>query len=364
MVDCLGFFLNITSSLEVRISNSLIVSVQGIGNTLLATPLIKQVSEEMSEKVDILVRRNGSAELLANNPYVDQIFTLPPRVNYGLSSAISKIRRRGYQRIYEAFPPSNRSHFLLWFLGWQERIGFRLNNPLDLFLTQSIEVHEGIHDVSQNLRLLSSFNSKKTVRPFVLLSEEEKSKAEQIMPGHDFIGFHIGSSGQLAGKRWSPVDFARTIDLLYQAGFRDVAIFGGGVENDIVQDCIQNCRVGKPKLFVGLPIRYIAALISRCLVFVSNDSGLMHLATSLAVPTIGIYGPTNPARTAPYGKVHRVIQSSIHCAPCYKLENKGGISCQIEFFCMELISAERVVSEVLSVIKSRRVLRDFTEELF
>jgi heptosyltransferase-2 len=85
------------------------------------------------------------------------------------------------------------------------------------------------------------------------------------------------------------------------------------------------------------------ALISRCRLFVTNDSGLMHVAAALGIPVIAIFGSTDPERTGPLGEVCRVVRKSIPCAPCLKPE------CPEDRRCMGLISVDEVYEEVKSI---------------
>jgi heptosyltransferase-2 len=82
------------------------------------------------------------------------------------------------------------------------------------------------------------------------------------------------------------------------------------------------------------------ALIARCRVFVTNDSGLMHVAAALGVRLVAIFGSTDPSRTGPLGQNSRVIYKSIPCAPCLKTQ------CPQDRECMEAISVEEVFEEV------------------
>ncbi len=78
------------------------------------------------------------------------------------------------------------------------------------------------------------------------------------------------------------------------------------------------------------------AVISRCSLFISNDSGLMHVAGALNIPTVAIFGSTNPVTTSPVGERSIVIYKGASCSPCLKE------TCPTDFRCMDMISVEEV----------------------
>jgi heptosyltransferase-2 len=78
------------------------------------------------------------------------------------------------------------------------------------------------------------------------------------------------------------------------------------------------------------------ALMSRCRLFVSNDSGLMHVAAALGVPTIAIFGSTNTVTTAPVGRRVVIIHKPVSCSPCLKQ------TCPTDFRCMDMIGVDDV----------------------
>jgi heptosyltransferase-2 len=90
------------------------------------------------------------------------------------------------------------------------------------------------------------------------------------------------------------------------------------------------------------------AIIARCRVFITNDSGLMHVAAALGVPLVAIFGSTDPSRTGPLGANSRVLYQALSCAPCLKTQ------CPRNRECMEAITVEEVFEEVKRAWELRR----------
>ena len=113
----------------------------------------------------------------------------------------------------------------------------------------------------------------------------------------------------------------------------------------------------QPKKCAGLPkptllnlagktnLKEAVYLISQCRLFISNDSGLMHVAGALNIPTIAIFGSTNPQTTSPAGNQSIVVHQEVSCSPCLKK------TCPTDFRCMELISVEDVFAVAQNIIE-------------
>jgi heptosyltransferase-2 len=86
------------------------------------------------------------------------------------------------------------------------------------------------------------------------------------------------------------------------------------------------------------------AMIARCDLFVSNDSGLMHVAGALGVSTVAIFGSTNPVTTSPMGERTVIVRRAVDCSPCLKQE------CPTDFACMDLISVDEVLDKSIRLL--------------
>jgi len=152
-------------------------------------------------------------------------------------------------------------------------------------------------------------------------------KEQNLYPGKTLVGIHPGSSTEhmMIHKRWPSARFSELTDNLENHNAK-VLIFGGPEEEELMEQVKQSCS-SSPLIIKGLTIRETASVIRQCSLFISNDSGLMHIAVSMNVKTIGIFGPTDHVRTAPYGKRHKVVRKG---EPSWKLEDVGFRSGSIE----------------------------------
>jgi heptosyltransferase-2 len=88
-------------------------------------------------------------------------------------------------------------------------------------------------------------------------------------------------------------------------------------------------------------------MTAACALFLSNDSGAMHIASALAVPSVTVFGPTDETATGPSGPLARIVREPVDCAPCKLRE------CPIDHRCMTRVPVERVVQEAAELITIR-----------
>ena len=134
----------------------------------------------------------------------------------------------------------------------------------------------------------------------------------------------------------------------YPAGFADrlgggIAVFGSGAEQAMCADVATAARgmnlAGKTTL------REFIDMTAACGFFLTNDSGAMHIAAALRIPSITVFGPTDEIATGPSSSSAHLVREPVECAPCKLRE------CPIDHRCMTRVSADRVVSEALRIIQ-------------
>lgn len=148
-------------------------------------------------------------------------------------------------------------------------------------------------------------------------------------------------------KRYPIKRYAEAIETLRgkrpDTTFR-VSIYGSpaerGIGDELVAEISEPCenRAGKTS------IEDLVEELQTCHFLATNDTGTMHLAAALGVPTVAIFGSTEPAFTSPIGNVHRVIRHQVDCSPCFLRE------CPVDYRCMLRIDPEVVVKEMEALL--------------
>ncbi len=140
--------------------------------------------------------------------------------------------------------------------------------------------------------------------------EADARDAERVwralgLPDAGVIALHPGSGG--AAKRWPPERFAALADLARQSGFTPLLL--AGEADEAVARAVLAHASAPPPLARGLRVGALAALLARCAGYAGNDSGVSHLAGMLGVPTLAVFGPTDPARWSPLGPRVAVLRA-------------------------------------------------------
>ncbi len=153
--------------------------------------------------------------------------------------------------------------------------------------------------------------------------------------GHPLIGLAPGAAYGPA-KRWFPERFAAVADRLIDATGARGILFGSGQDRQSTAEVNRHSRRGLTDVAGQTDLREAISLIARCDLFLSNDSGLMHIAGALGIPTVAIFGSTNPITTSPVGAKSLVVHHPVACSPCLKPV------CPSDFRCMDGIGVDEV----------------------
>lgn len=188
----------------------------------------------------------------------------------------------------------------------------------------------------------------KTYSEALVITEQEKENARKRLKewGVNGTGALIGISPSAAygtAKQWLPERFGALMERLIESdSTAEILLLGSGNEREKIGSIMDNMRGTDGRVFnlAGkLSLREALAAISLCHSFVSNDSGLMHAASSLRVPLVAIFGPTEPHKTAPltlFNPNIKLLHHPFECAPCKDRD------CRIDHRCMKAVTVDEV----------------------
>ncbi|HAJ80614.1 MAG TPA: hypothetical protein DCO75_12685 [Fibrobacteres bacterium] len=314
----------------------------GIGNYLLCYPAFVVIKKAMpSAFLHLLALRSGIAGLAQGDPLWNGITTIDPTkiASSPLApiSVLAALRAEKFDASLNFFPSNTWQYNLFPYLaGVRRRYGFSYQvSPvyrLQKLCNNRIPVDVDLHDVYQNYRLAEFFLQKKTGKPDpvfpVIFTEEERRTAlldlETLSVNKLRIAVHPGSSAEhgMDAKRWPPDKFAGLTDMVCREFNAEAYIFGGPGEESIKNEVATNMRCAA-HVIPPAPLSKTAALLSGCSFCICNDSGLMHIASCMGVPTAGIFGPTDEKRNGPFGRNSLVIRKNMEGFPVWTARNVG-----------------------------------------
>ncbi|RLG13732.1 hypothetical protein DRN69_05110 [Candidatus Pacearchaeota archaeon] len=352
---------------KMRNKKILVISLSGIGNTILFTPFLNSLRENYPQtEIDFLTLNQGMADVVSGSNLVDNIFVLSKKP-FRILKTIWRLRKKHYDYSVTAFP-SNKWQFnmLAFLIGAKNRITHKYKccrlRTLSFLQNKKIPAIEGIHDVEQNMNLLKVFgiNPENEERKLTFsISEEDKKFAEDFLrqnclENKFLVGIHPGCNKDNKYRRWPKEYFVKLINYLTEKEKNSLLFFGPDEVEEVIW--IHNNINDKSKVFLigEKNLKNVGALIAKCKVFISTDSGLGHGATALRIPTLAIFGPAQVLRTSPYGKYGHYISLNLPCSPCLKYpfhSTSSKIKCNRNFECLRNIKVEDVINKINEILK-------------
>jgi heptosyltransferase-2 len=183
--------------------------------------------------------------------------------------------------------------------------------------------------------------------------DEARRSGKELFDAAGYNGNVVGVSPGAAygpAKRWLPERFADAANRLAREYDASVAVFGSRDEAPLC-DCVVADLQGRGAVvrsFAGrTSLREFIDMASACRVFLTNDSGAMHIASAVGIPTVAVFGSTDHIATGPTGDLARIVRKPVECSPCLLRE------CPIDHRCMTGMDAETVVQIALELEPAR-----------
>ncbi|HME08627.1 MAG TPA: lipopolysaccharide heptosyltransferase II, partial [Bryobacteraceae bacterium] len=146
-------------------------------------------------------------------------------------------------------------------------------------------------------------------------------------------------------KRWLPERFAEAALRIARQRNASIALFGSSDERALCEEIGAILGDHPHENYAGrTTLSEFIELAAACEVFLTNDSGAMHIASALGVPTVAIFGATDDVGTGPTGSNARIVRQKVDCSPCLLRE------CPIDHRCMKLVTADRVAAEAMALL--------------
>ncbi len=254
------------------------------------------------------------------------------------------------------FPNSFDSALVAWMAGIPARIGYRrdgrawlLTHPIPPPLPGDIPRHERFYylELLRRTGIARAFPSS----PSLLLEGREAARqaGKERLCAAGLRAAPIGVSPGAAygnAKRWLPERFAEAARRLSVELSAPVAVFGTEAERELC-DAVAG-EAGGTSFAGRTALAEFIEMAAACRLFLTNDSGSMHVASALGVPTVAVFGATDDTTTGPAGAHARVVRELVECSPCLERE------CPIDHRCMKRVTVERVVREALSLAAAGR----------
>jgi heptosyltransferase-2/heptosyltransferase-3 len=308
----------------------LVVDLDNLGDLLLATPAIRALRRRFPEAtLDALVTEYA-APALGGNPYLGTVLTCDKGIAEGplwrRARLAYRIRRRRYDLgvILEAhWGYASFAELLLAVAGVPRRIGRDLGKHRDLLTSRApIRQQHWIDTYLEVVGLVGAAPDGQGMDAPISSADRAAAEAWAAANGLDGpppIALFPGGNQHLISRRWRPEGFAAVGNALGQAWDAPIVIVGSEQDRAPAEEMRRRMTVRTVSAVAALSWGATGALLRRCRLFVTNDSGPLHLAAAVGTPTVVIFGPTDPAVFGPRGIPHAIVRTTLPCSPCIRV---------------------------------------------
>ncbi|MDP2922271.1 MAG: lipopolysaccharide heptosyltransferase II [Candidatus Omnitrophota bacterium] len=336
----------------------LIVRTDRIGDVILSTPVIKNLRNFYPSAHIAFMCRPYTKDIAEGNPYLDEVIVYDKdgkHKSIWKSIGFASYLRKKKFDLAIILHPTDRMHTLLFFCGIAQRVGW--NKKKGWLLTQAIPhtKQEGSkHELEYTLDILRAMNIPVVDKDMYFpIKEEAEQKIEKILKENkiedreEFIVIHPSAS--CPSKRWPQEYFSKLVRLLKEKAGVKIAIITSKDEKSFGEQIVKENEV--VDLRGNLSVAEIGSLLKRAKLFISNDSGPVHIAAALGIPVISIFGRNDfglsPKRWKPLGEKSIYIHKPPFECPICLAHN-----CTKGFLCLKAIKPEDVFEKALILLNT------------
>lgn len=312
--------------------NILIVKPSSFGDILHAFPAVELIRQAMPDAHITWVVNDMFVGIVELFPAVDEIVVFRRkrigelRHCHEIFSFLCDLRQRKYDVVID-LQGLLRSGLISWFSGARRRVGFRkVREGAHFFYSDRMLLPANLmHAADKNVFLVrSAMAISAELEPPVLAPQHDLVKAARrafrehgLDDGKPVVAVAPGSRWET--KTWPPAFFGRVLDaVVSRVPDAQCWMLGSADEREVADQVAASCILANPEnLAAETDLQTLVELLRLSTVLLTNDSGPMHLAASLGVPVVALFGPTDAQLTGPYGEGHEVFTGSCDLAPCF-----------------------------------------------
>jgi heptosyltransferase-2 len=335
----------------------LIRSTNWVGDAILTTPAIRAIRKKFPHSEITILAKPWVVPVFEENPHVDHIMTYDSNDRHkGWPGKLKLIREIRKRRFDLAILFQNAIEAAM--IAFLSRIPLRLGYDTDrrsLFLTHSVPVtrnakFKNVHETDYYLGILTPFGLTPDGTGLTLKISKSNHRAADafltrygISKNDQIVVINPGATYGSA-KRWFPERYAALADKIRKCYGAHILVVGSPGEKEIGREVTTLIKNSAVNLCGRTTLGEVMALIDRCHLFITNDSGLMHVAAALGIPLVAIFGPTNPQTTGPISPKSRIVRAPVSCSPCLQPV------CPTDHRCMKEIKVDTVLDVVRTLL--------------
>ena len=338
----------------------LLLRLERIGDLLMALPAIADARAAAPDAEIDLVVGSWNVEVAGSIAGISNVLTMDApwlaRAQGGAGTkSLLRTATAWRARRYDVglnFEPDVRSNALLALAGAGWTAGYRSAGGGAL-LDQALDYRPGEHTSDNARRLVRAVLSEPRVpaRPGLTIPPERHGEADALLAGRTrpIVAMHVAGGREV--KQWDPLRFAAVAGRLISDRGATIVLTGGPGDGPLVarvRGALPAPHVIDVSNFSSLLA--VAAVLERCDLMITGDTGPMHLAAATGTPIVAVFGPSDPRRYAPRGPLDRIVRIDLPCAPCNRIRLPPARCTGHIPDCLEFVPAERVLDAAIDVL--------------
>jgi heptosyltransferase-2 len=332
----------------------LVRATNWVGDAVMSLPALRALHEQFPAAEISILAKPWVADLYGREPFCHRVIPYTPA---NLASKWRQGRALGSEHFDVAILLQNafEAAAVAFAARIPERIGYARDGR-SLLLTRAIPVpkpgeiprHERFYylELLRRAGIIEKLPASEMIRlegaPAARLAGLARFRALGL--GEKNLGVSPGAAYGTA-KQWLPDRFAAAASRVAKDLGASIAIFGSASERELCCSVAQACAAPAKNLAGETSLAEFIDMAAACRVYLTNDSGAMHIASALGVPTVTVFGATDDVGTGPTGPLARIVREPVECSPCLKRE------CPIDHRCMTRVEADRVAQAALNLLK-------------
>jgi len=327
----------------------LITRTDRLGDVVLSTPVLRAVREAYPDSFIAVMVRPYTKECIEGNPYINEVILYD---KYGIHKSLSgsfkfalELRKRKFD-IALVLHPTNRVNLIVFLAGIPRRVGF--NKKLGFLLTKRLSNTKHLgkkHEADYTMDIIRAAGIEPKHRSLYIPTKKYVQKSinetllkKGVLKTDRLVVLHPSAS--CPSKKWPYKKFAALADRLIDEFNVKIALIGGADGRADADKTRQNMKHDVIDLSGRIGISQLASLLKRCHLFISNDSGPVHVSSAVGTPVISIFGRRDPGlgpvRWGPTGKYDIILHKDVGCSRCL------AHNCDKNFLCLSAIEEDEV----------------------
>ena len=339
--------------LQLEPKKILIRATNWIGDAIMTTPAVRTIRRNFPRAHISILALEWVADVFAASPHVDEIIIYDKK---GRHQGLAGLRRLGRELANHDFDAAIllqnafEAAFLTWLAHIPVRAGYRRDGR-SLLLTHGVRIRPEVrkkHQVYYYQEMLAGLGlTPGSNELFLALSPEAEKWAAKFrakLGGGLLVGLNPGAAYGPA-KCWPAARYGELGARLNRELGAEILVFGTASDRETTAEIKKFAPEHIHDLAGKTSLSQAMALIGCCDVFVTNDSGLMHVGAALNIPLLAIFGSTDSVATGPFSSQAVVIEKELDCKPCLKKDCSSGFRCMLD------LSVDEVFARLLEICR-------------